>query len=62
MLMRGEYVPDNLGMVFDAGQGRQVGLVGDEGYAGRFGRLHVNFAVSDKERFPRLYPEVVQHL
>ena len=49
-------------MVLDAGQGRQVGLVGNKGNTGRRSRLHIDLAIPNKERLVRCDPEIVKDL
>lgn len=59
-LQKGKYRP----MVFDPGEARQVGLIGDEGDAGRCGGLAVDLGIADKQGFmggdPVVFEDPVQ--
>src|SRR6185369_7126669 len=56
-----KHMPDDLGMVLDTGQTRQMGFVGDEGHSGAPGGLHVYLAIADKESLLRFGFEMIQH-
>lgn len=53
-------MPNDLGVVLQAGKSRQVRFVRDEGDTGAFGGLHIYLAVADEESLFRFDIKVIQ--